>query len=859
MKNVMKIMGAVVMIAATNGSAQNPSPMLKQLRIGCYTYSSSSIWTDDNFRNWYANRYSHAVGTGNSGDILAMKSINPQMINLVYDVFVLDASDTSDVKQWAQLVGVDFNSLVIRTGPSVGDSVRLRVNDDPAGNGFARWVTTPGGGRIVLQPGYTNAQTRFVWDFRNPLVGAYLAYRWRNLAQSISCDGVMVDEETISGYTNLAPAGNYPIHFPFREISSNLWAAGSPYTSLNRNWGNSFDIPPSRGGDADNVHSYVPDVRDSLNLLRNGWMKVAGDSMAAYGLLYSPNFAANPTSLGTYLNFENEGRHAAVLARSYQMGEYSYFYPGGSGSESNCMAAIKACHSVKDSSLDFFVDWVRMGQFDSSSGIGFSRSRMSGLGLWLECLFPGTTRFYFSPCVQNGQVDYGGPRTLGGITAMDSLTMWDNAWTKYFGEPLTTRDSTSSKGTDPAGQSYSVHKTQLMNPQNPSQVLTWVFQRYARGSNFGSGSAVGITLPSGTWYELLPDASTNRNSSNTARWGSPQSGGTSFTLRNSECRIFSSDTLLSNNGPSGGTDVTAPAKVNDLGAVPGSSFGDIILSWTAPGDDANSGRAFAYEIRYRDSVDGPIDVASWSAATVLNKSIVVLPAGSRQTLVVSDEDGLIPGPYFFALTARDEVGNESEISNSPSAHSNESIASGGDTLCAPVPQSPIGESATLRPILTVENTNCDTVGENIYYFELAEDNLFSTNVVQSPGVNETPNLTSWQVPADLVAGTPYYWRARANSWQNSATTSFTISLTPYAYPTVFRPDGSSTVTFSHLPANGSLTVLATTGEIVRRWENVSASQISWDGKNSSGETVGSGVYLWYLENSDTKGKLIVVR
>ena len=58
-------------------------------------------------------------------------------------------------------------------------------------------------------------------------------------------------------------------------------------------------------------------------------------------------------------------------------------------------------------------------------------------------------------------------------------------------------------------------------------------------------------------------------------------------------------------------DVTAPAAIVDLAAnYPGSTH--LILTWTAPGDDADIGTAGSYDIRYSTS---PITGANWSAAT----------------------------------------------------------------------------------------------------------------------------------------------------------------------------------------------------------------------------------------------------
>ncbi|MBN2526225.1 MAG: discoidin domain-containing protein [Deltaproteobacteria bacterium] len=83
----------------------------------------------------------------------------------------------------------------------------------------------------------------------------------------------------------------------------------------------------------------------------------------------------------------------------------------------------------------------------------------------------------------------------------------------------------------------------------------------------------------------------------------------------------------------------------------------IVLSFTAPGDDPGFGTAHSYDIRYATS---PITAATFGDATPL---VVDTPAASgiREEIRI---DGLQPETtYWFAMTARDEVGNVSTMSN----------------------------------------------------------------------------------------------------------------------------------------------------------------------------------------------------
>lgn len=90
--------------------------------------------------------------------------------------------------------------------------------------------------------------------------------------------------------------------------------------------------------------------------------------------------------------------------------------------------------------------------------------------------------------------------------------------------------------------------------------------------------------------------------------------------------------------------------------------GTVTLFWTAPGDDGNLGIATKYEIRYSFQ---PITAATWDVAAVAGWVPIPVPAGARQSAVVS---GLQEGQrYYFAIKAKDDLGNWSGISNVVSA------------------------------------------------------------------------------------------------------------------------------------------------------------------------------------------------
>ncbi len=104
-------------------------------------------------------------------------------------------------------------------------------------------------------------------------------------------------------------------------------------------------------------------------------------------------------------------------------------------------------------------------------------------------------------------------------------------------------------------------------------------------------------------------------------------------------------------------DTTAPAAIANLtGAVRTQTT--ITLSWTAPGDDASTGVAAQYDVRYSLS---PIDAGNFLSAVALPGAPTPAVAGTTQTLLVA---GLTAATsYYFAIKTADEAGNWSAISN----------------------------------------------------------------------------------------------------------------------------------------------------------------------------------------------------
>ncbi len=110
-------------------------------------------------------------------------------------------------------------------------------------------------------------------------------------------------------------------------------------------------------------------------------------------------------------------------------------------------------------------------------------------------------------------------------------------------------------------------------------------------------------------------------------------------------------------------DTTAPAAINDL-SISNPTENSITLTWTAPGDDENTGTAAGYVVKY--SMSRSINDSNWDSATTYGQSWTPLTADSIETHVVSE---FSPNTqYWFAIKAYDEIPNYGNISNSPSGN-----------------------------------------------------------------------------------------------------------------------------------------------------------------------------------------------
>jgi lysyl endopeptidase len=105
-------------------------------------------------------------------------------------------------------------------------------------------------------------------------------------------------------------------------------------------------------------------------------------------------------------------------------------------------------------------------------------------------------------------------------------------------------------------------------------------------------------------------------------------------------------------------DDTLPGNISDLVATPFPDQQRVMLSWTAPGDDGDTGGSvLAYEIRYSSSpIRTPTDFGQ--ANRVFYNDEPSAPGSTERLTIALD---LLDTPYYFAVRAVDDGGNQSSI------------------------------------------------------------------------------------------------------------------------------------------------------------------------------------------------------
>lgn len=130
-------------------------------------------------------------------------------------------------------------------------------------------------------------------------------------------------------------------------------------------------------------------------------------------------------------------------------------------------------------------------------------------------------------------------------------------------------------------------------------------------------------------------------------------------------------------------DTTAPNAISNLTALAGALDGDVLLSWSVPGDDGSAGTLPVGSLyRIRRSTNPITNFASAPAPffeTTVSTSAIAPQTNASLTLT-----GMNPGTsYFFAIVTRDEAGVESPWSTGAFVNTANNTASHDLPLSAP--------------------------------------------------------------------------------------------------------------------------------------------------------------------------------
>jgi hypothetical protein len=266
------------------------------------------------------------------------------------------------------------------------------------------------------------------------------------------------------------------------------------------------------------------------------------------------------------------------------------------------------------------------------------------------------------------------------------------------------------------------------------------------------------------------------------------------------CTITNDDILAA--------DITPPAAITNL-ALSGATTSSIVLTWTAPGDDTNTGTATLYDIRYATS---PIVTAGdFTASSLVSGEPAPAVAGTVQNMTVT---GLSANTlYYFAMKTSDEVPNISTVSNIPSL----STAVAPDIIPpAAISNLALSGATTSSIVLTWTAPGDDTnTGTATLY-----DIRYATSPIVTAGDFTAASLVSGE-PAPAVAGTLqnmtvsglsantlYYFAMKtSDEVPNISTVSNIPSLSTAVAPDIIPP-----AAISNLALSG-----ATTSSIVLTW------------------------------------------
>jgi hypothetical protein len=205
---------------------------------------------------------------------------------------------------------------------------------------------------------------------------------------------------------------------------------------------------------------------------------------------------------------------------------------------------------------------------------------------------------------------------------------------------------------------------QAANPTGSSVILSWT----APGDDSSQGTAAAYDIRYATFAitEANWDSASQVSGEPAPQPAGSQQSHTVTGLNSNTTYYFAIKTAdevpnwsgLSNVVTATTLDITPPAAIIDLSSIRGTEAGEIVIYWTAPGDDSLAGMAGGYDIRVSIAM---ITDDNWESLTVVSGPPTPQGAGSPQYMTVA---GLEPAQlYYIGIKSFDESGNLSDLSN----------------------------------------------------------------------------------------------------------------------------------------------------------------------------------------------------
>ncbi len=327
-----------------------------------------------------------------------------------------------------------------------------------------------------------------------------------------------------------------------------------------------------------------------------------------------------------------------------------------------------------------------------------------------------------------------------------------------------------------------------------------------------------------------------------------------------------------------------PANVADLHVIERYRY-SVLLGWTAPGDDGNSGTASLYDLRYHTAT---ITEANWDSAVQVSNEPVPHVAGTPETCTVV---GLNESTsYYFAIKTADEVPNWSGLSNIVSDSTR-----GDEVPPAPIEDLQASSGEELGEInlsWTAPGDDGLTGTASLYEIRfhqsvITDANWDSASQCPSPpnplACGESQNTTLCELnPGEMyyIAIKTYDDQGNASEISNvdSAVAKYSLIsgvdddndglpdhfLLAQNFPNPFNP--TTEIWFS-LPTscNVSLEIYNTVGQrvavLIDGPMSAGAHMVQWNGTGSHGQNVATGVYFYRLlaEDFQDSKKMVLLR